>query len=149
MIESTRENKIKQCFIVNKMFGFFWLQEWCETHLKPVYLNLVLIHQHWIRQTINVPATSCNQVTEKRNIGCDNDLVHLLFQRLIPLSLWCFWFVRCIMVRRNVGCSRITAARWHIHGSITAKAIRLLSKFLSPFQVELGKNTTSTSRGVM
>lgn len=86
MVESARENKIKQCFIVNKMF-VFWLQEWCEARLKPVYLNLVLIHQHWIRQTINVPATSCNQVIEKRKIDCDNDLVHLLFRRLIPPSL--------------------------------------------------------------
>lgn len=72
MIESAGENEIKQCFIVNKMFVFFGgLQEWCETRLKAVYLNLVLIRQHWIRQTINVPATSCNQVIERRNIGCD------------------------------------------------------------------------------
>lgn len=85
MIESARENKIKQCFIVNKMFVFFGCANGVRLVFKPVYLNLVLIHQPWIRQTINVPATPRNQVIEKKkNIGCDNDLVHLLFRKLIP-----------------------------------------------------------------
>lgn len=50
------------------------------------------------------------------------------------------------MVRRKVGCIRIPAARWHVRGSISAKAIGLLGKFLSSFQVDLTEETTSTSR---
>lgn len=152
MIESARENKIKPCFIVNKMFVFLaaaMVWDSSQKRFKPVYLNLVLIHKHWIRQSINVPATSCNQVTGKRNTGCDNDLVHLLLRCLILPSLcWCLQFVCCIMVRRNPRCIR-TAAQWHAHGSIADKAIwRLEGFYFSPFQIGLIKKTTTTRNNV-
>lgn len=53
---------------------------------KPVWLDFVLIRQHWIRQSINVPAQSCNHVKGERNMGCDNDLPHLLWRWQGPQS---------------------------------------------------------------
>lgn len=115
-----------------------------QKRFKPVHLNLVLIHQHWIRESINVPATSCNQVIGERNMGRDNDSVHLL-PRWLTLPLLCPYlrFVCCIMARRKAGRVRVTPARRCAHRSIIAKAIWLLSKFLSPFKLELIKKIQS------
>ncbi len=57
-----------------------------QKRFKPVWLDFVLICQHWIRQSINVPAQSCNHVKGERNMGCDNDLPHLLRQWQGPQS---------------------------------------------------------------
>lgn len=59
--------------------------------LNRVCLDFVLIRQHWIRQSINVPAQSCNHIKGERNMGCDNDLPHLL-RRVAGASI-CLQFV--------------------------------------------------------
>jgi hypothetical protein len=45
---------------------------------KPVWLDFVLIHHHWIKKSINVLVQSCNCVKGERNMGCDNDFPHVL-----------------------------------------------------------------------
>ncbi len=88
-IESERENQIKQCFIVNKMFVFSvnaTRRDSSQERFEPVWLDFVLICRHWMRQSIKVPAQSCNHVKGERNMGCDNDLPHLLRQCQGPQS---------------------------------------------------------------
>lgn len=101
--------------MVNKMFVFLvhnMPDDSSQKRFNPVWLDFVLICQHWIRQSINVPAQSCNHVKEERNMACDNDLAHLL-QRWQPGASICLRFVRrmlmpsvycAVMARRNVGC---------------------------------------------
>lgn len=87
------------------------LEDSSHKRFNLVWLDSVLICQHWIKQSINVPAQSCNHVKGERNMACDNDLAHLL-QQWQPGASICLWFLRrmlmpsvyCgVMARRNVG----------------------------------------------
>lgn len=73
------------------------LDELSQKWFKMVWLDLVLICQHWIRQSINVPAQSCNHVKVERNMACDNDLAHFL-QLWQPEASICLWFVRRMLM---------------------------------------------------
>lgn len=117
------------------------LEDSSQKRFKPVWLDFVLICQHWIRQSINVPAQSCNHVKGERNMGCDNDLPHLL-QQWQPGASICLWFVRrmlmpsvyCrVMARRNVGCRQTKERLYHydlgriccVNRSVITKSIPL------------------------
>lgn len=101
------------------MFVFWCTICWedsSQKRFKPVWLDFVLICQQWIRQSINVPAQSCNHVKAERNMGSDNDLAHLL-QWWQGASI-CLWFVgRMLMpfslLQGNVGWRQTKERLYH------------------------------------